>query len=232
MYRISVTSLEKFRRYIEGVSSYDTEEALLETLSGEFKGNAYTRIGTAFHNVVELGEEAFAGNTHADCFPVVSDNTVVLMNQEQILTAMKYRYSIRGAFFEIPLGRDFSSTPFPIYVSGRADVISGAEIRDIKTKYSTPKASDYSNSCQWKLYLDILEAERFCFDVFEFRGYSQDKCIDEEGIDDVRELKLVPFDTVVCDRYNSMEQDNRALVNEFCKYIEIKNLYHLLKQKK
>lgn len=85
MYRISVTSLEKFRRYLEGVSSYDTEEALLETLSGEFKGNAYTRIGTAFHNVVELGEEAFAGNTHADCFPVVSDNTVVLMNQEQIL---------------------------------------------------------------------------------------------------------------------------------------------------
>lgn len=100
-------------------------------------------------------------------------------------------------------------------------MISGAEIRDIKTKYSTPKASDYSNSCQWKLYLDILEAERFCFDVFEFRGYSQDKCIDEEGIDDVRELKLVPFDTVVCDRYNSMEQDNRALVNEFCKYIEM-----------
>ena len=59
MYTVRVTQLEKFRRYMDSVSPFDTEQSVIDTLSGEFKGNEYTWIGTAFHKIVEEGEKAW-----------------------------------------------------------------------------------------------------------------------------------------------------------------------------
>ena len=50
---VRVTQLEKFRRFITDHSEYDTEQSVIDTLTGEFKGNEYTYIGTAFHKIVE-----------------------------------------------------------------------------------------------------------------------------------------------------------------------------------
>lgn len=46
MYRISVTTLEKFRRFRDKASIYDTEESLIETLSGVRRPSAYDRVRT------------------------------------------------------------------------------------------------------------------------------------------------------------------------------------------
>jgi hypothetical protein len=53
MFRISVTTLEKFRRYMAGVSAFDTEESLIESIKGIFKGNDKTRFGNAYHELIE-----------------------------------------------------------------------------------------------------------------------------------------------------------------------------------
>lgn len=83
MYRVRVTQLEKFRRFRDEVSSFDTEESVIETLSGDFKGNEYTQIGTAFHKIIEDGNALYIGN---DEFKLQSDVTV-FMNKQQVDTA-------------------------------------------------------------------------------------------------------------------------------------------------
>ena len=53
---IRVTTLEAFRKYIEqsDYANYEiTEQSVIDSIVGEFKGNEYTRIGTAFHRIVE-----------------------------------------------------------------------------------------------------------------------------------------------------------------------------------
>lgn len=221
MKRISVTSLEKFRRYISGI---DTEESLIEALSGTFKGNSYVWIGSAFHGIVENGEQAYRvadGGMVAEV-----DGYAVLMDGLQVATALQYRSELFGALHEVPIGMDFLDGRFPIHVTGRIDLLHGNDIRDIKTKYSRSEASDYIDSYQWRLYLQMTGAERFYFDVFEFAGYDKEK----HGID-VRGLKLIRTNAIECLRYDTLEQDNRMLLDEFREYIHHKNLYHLLKEK-
>ncbi len=224
MRRISVTSLEAFRRYITGASVFDTEERLLETLSGRFEGNEYTRIGTAFHSIVENGEAAYRV---ADGGMVIEvDGYAVLMDGLQVATAMAYRGELYGTIHEVPIGMEFADGLFPLWVSGRIDLLQGNDIRDIKTKYSHGVASDYIDSAQWRLYLQMTGADRFYFDVFEFDKYDKAK----HGLD-VRGLRLTRTDPIECLRYERMEQDNRQLVDEFREYIMHKNLIDILKIK-
>ena len=224
MRRISVTSLEAFRRYITGASIFDTEERLLEVLSGVFTGNEYTRIGTAFHSIVENGEAVYRV---ADGGMVIEvDGYAVLMDGLQVATAMAYRGELHGAIHEVPIGMEFADGLFPLWVSGRIDLLQGNDIRDIKTKYSHGVASDYIDSAQWRFYLQMTGADRFYYDVFEFRDYKKEK----HGLD-VRGLTLTRTDPIECLRYEHMEQDNWQLVNEFREYIMRKNLINILKIK-
>ena len=61
MYRISVTSLEAFRRFRDKHSIWDTEERVLNTLSGKKGPNAYAAIGSVFHSIVETGKAIYVG---------------------------------------------------------------------------------------------------------------------------------------------------------------------------
>ena len=55
---VRVTTIESFRRYIEQ-SEHDnyeiTEQSVIDNIVGEFQGNEYTRVGTAFHAIIETG---------------------------------------------------------------------------------------------------------------------------------------------------------------------------------
>lgn len=226
MRRISVTSLEAFRRYITGASVFDTEDRLLETLSGRFEGNEYTRIGTAFHSLVEDGIRAISESNDAQDAMIYGDAYNVWMDANQVQTALNYRKTLSGAIHEVPIGMEFTDGLFPLWVSGRIDLLQGNDIRDIKTKYSHGVASDYIDSAQWRLYLQMTGADRFYYDVFEFRDYKKEK----HGLD-VRGLKLTRTDPIECLRYERMEQDNRQLVDEFREYIMYKNLLDILKIK-
>lgn len=56
---IRVTQLEAYRKYIEQseYANYEiTEQSVIESITGVFAGNEYTRIGTAFHSIVETGK--------------------------------------------------------------------------------------------------------------------------------------------------------------------------------
>lgn len=239
---VRATQLEAYRKYMEQseYANYEiTEQSVIESITGVFTGNEYTRIGTAFHSIVETGspacEKVPAGNRSFLYYgkeakePVPCgrkfdiDGHGVILDIPQYKIALDYRNEHPDAFHEIRLYKDFGCA----IVTGCADMIDGVEIRDIKTKYSYPSDIDYINSCQWRFYLQLFNADVFHFDLFVFDGYK----IDKHGYD-VRGLPLERYyPAITCYRYDNMERDNENLLHSFLEWVEYRGLTkYLLKE--
>ena len=216
---IRVTQLEKFRRFICEVSEFETEESLMETLTGKFEGNEYTRIGTAFHLIIEQGNYCCDESMNN----VYIGENLIKFNKSHINIALNYKDSIKGCFHEIWTNKTYNINGTELNISGCADVILGNQIRDIKTKYSYLKnIADYTDSIQWKLYCDIFELPEFYFDVFEFKGYDKEK----HGYD-VSALTLVKHEPIHCIEYSSMQKDIQYLLAEFIEFVRFRKIEHL-----
>lgn len=234
--QVRVTLLESYRRYISDTCSYVTEQSVIDSITQKFEGNDYTRIGTAFHSIVETGapkcEKVEAGERHFLYYnkdktePVPAGRRFKFGDEEVILDvpqcklALSYRNEHPNAFHEVREYKDYGD----VVVTGCADMIDGCEIRDIKTKYSVVNDSDYIDSCQWRFYLELFEADVFHFDLFVFNGYSKDK---HRG--DVRGLELTRYNpAITCYRYPRMEQENKALLESFLTWAEQRDLLKYL----
>lgn len=238
---IRVTTLESFRRYMSDAYSYVTEQDVIDGITKEFDGNDYTRIGTAFHRIVEEGspkcEKVPEGVREFTYYRKPAQEPVpcgrrfdvdghdVVLDIAQIKVALEYRDQYSGAFHEVREYKDYGNA----IITGCADMIWNGMIRDIKTKYSYPTDSDYIDSCQWRFYLELFECDEFAFDLFIFNDYNPDK-----HKADVRGLKLEKYDpSIVCYRYPGMEDQNRALVEQFLKWAEFRGLLpYLIKEEK
>lgn len=237
---IRVTTIESFRRFIQQ-SEYDnfeiTEQSVIDGITQEFTGNEYTRIGTAFHSVVESGKpectkaEAgerkflYYGKEQTEPVPVGCifdiDGFPVTLDINQCKVALDYRNEHPQAFHEVRQFKDYGEA----IVTGQADMIDGCEIRDIKTKYSPIRDNEYINSCQWKFYLDLFGADTFHFDLFQFEGYKLEK----HGYD-VRGLPLKRYEpSITCYRYDRMEEDIRFLLGMFLDWARSRNLMQYFK---
>lgn len=222
---VRTTAIEAFRRYLaNGDNDYYeiTEQSVIDSVTGEFEGNEYTKIGTAFHGVVQYGER-FGFPTEGG-YEFNIDSNEVRLSHEQRKIALDYRNEHPNAYHEFRGYKDYGRA----IVTGCADMIDGVEIRDIKTKYSTPSDADYINSCQWRYYLDIFGADVFHFDLFVFNGYKKEK----HGYD-VRGLELTQHTPpITCYRYPEMENDNLALLNQFMDWTEARGLTEYLTSKR
>lgn len=233
---LRVTQVEKFRRFISGDYEYETEQGVMDAITGEFRGNPYTWIGTAFHRIVEgdtanvghvpPGERHFLyyGRDTVEEIPAgrsfdVDGNTVVF-DVPQCRVALGYKKEHPRAFHEIRRYMDYGE----VVLTGCADMIDGLEIRDIKTKYSAPSDGDYYDSCQWRYYMELFGADTFHFDLFVFEGYNMEK----HGTD-VRGLPLRRHDpSITCYSYPGMVQDNRYLMTKFIEWLRFRNLFEQL----
>lgn len=235
---IRVTQIESFRRYLEQSedSKYEiTEQSVIDSIT-TFDGNTKTRIGTAFHRIVEEGTPAcekvpegvreFLYYNKPKTEPVpcgrsfdVDGNNVVL-DISQIHVALDYRSQYPDVFHEVREHKDYGDC----IVTGCADMLGTNYIRDIKTKF-TMKFSDedYISSCQWRYYLELFGLDTFHFDLFIFDDYNEEK----HGYD-VRGLPCYRHDPITCYRYPGIEQDNRLLLTEFMKWAEMRNLTQYL----
>lgn len=225
MKRISITTLETYRKFLAG-DEWTTQESLIQGLITPFQGNEYTRIGSAFHAIVEQGESVIEELPEMGKFRVTVEGWPVIFNEEQVAMALKYRSKLPYAFHEEWIGREFDTPSMKIWVHGRVDVLHGTFVRDIKTKYSQIKYDDYAESAQWKLYLDLTGLDTFYFDLFEFPGYK----IDKHGYD-VSSLGIRPYGAIECIRYKGMEEENKQLVCDFTDFIVKQNLTQYLKDR-
>ena len=236
---VRVTQIESFRRYIEQ-SDYDnyeiTEQSVIDSISGSFQGNTKTRIGTAFHSIVETGKPVCRkaepgqrtylayGKEKTEALPAGRifniEGHEVTLDIAQCKVALDYRNEHPDAFHEYRTYKDYG----PAVVTGQADMIDCLEIRDIKTKYSSVNPDDYVRSCQWRFYLDMFGADTFHFDLFCFHGYNEER----HGYD-VRGLELTRYTPqITCRRYDGMERDTRNLLDQFLDWCQFRNLTHYL----
>lgn len=215
--KIRVTQIEAFRRFIEG-EPYSTEESLIESWSGVFQGNEYTRIGTGFHLLVEKGNVT-ANNT------LLIDQIPIIYNSEQVQTALNYKDEIKGCFHEVKMSKNYLINDEEVTVSGTCDVLHGLLIRDIKTKYSDLRSiEDYTRSYQWRFYCDMFNVPTFIYDVFQFVGYDKDK----HGYN-VSELPIKRHEPIECITYHKMNDDIHYLLYQLVEYVKFKRLEHLFK---
>lgn len=225
MKRISVTTLEVFRKFITN-HPYTSCEDVENAVKGIFTGKKeYVDIGTAFHKIVEEGEGGYSVVKDKCVVDIGTESPSVTFNTLQVNEALSYKNSMPYAFNEVEIGKEFKNKYMTIWVGGRCDVLNGCEVRDIKTKFSPVSYMDYYSSCQWKFYLELLGLDTFSFDFFLFKGYK----VDKHGYD-VSELSMIRPGSIDLYRYDSMEGDNRLLVERFCEFVLMSNLYDFLKE--
>lgn len=235
---VRVTQIEAFRRWArqgEGDPFEITEQSVIDSVTREFGGNEYTLIGTAFHAIVETGrpkaepvpdgvrEYTLSGKAVKEPVPsgrrIMVEGHAVTLDVAQCRAALDYRQEHPWAFHEIRERVDFGEA----VVTGCADMLDGTEIRDIKTKFSQPRDTDYINSCQWRYYMQLFNVDVFHFDLFVFQGYDRER----HGLD-VRGLPLRRREPVTVYRYPRLEEDNARLLREFMEWIDSRGLREYL----
>ena len=235
---VRVTQIEAFRRwmYQSEHDAYEiSEQSVIDSITKDFTGNEFTRIGTAFHSIVETGspvcDKVPAGVRKFTYYGKPSEEPVpcgrrfsidghdVILDVPQCKVALSYRDDYPGAFHEVRTLKDFGEA----VITGCADMIDGMELRDIKTKFSVPVDSAYISSCQWRYYMELFGADTFHFDLFCFDGYNKDK----HGYD-VRGLPLTRREPITVYRYPGMEQDNANLLHDFIEWAGDRHLLSFL----
>lgn len=216
-YQVSVSVLEKFRRFQAGTTEYDTEEALLDAIAGKFVVNDYVRFGRAIHKVIErLNRQSHQGDMYVDD---------VILSSEQYGPAIKYRNQHQLMIHEVPISKIYQTRQIQLLVTGRADGIEGVEIRDIKTKFSQPFWCEYYASYQWRFYLSMFGLDTFWYDVFEVKNFP----VNLSNGRAVGAYVIEP-ESFQCLRYEALEDDILSLCNDFAEFMIRKNLLHLLTQ--
>jgi len=207
---LRVTNLEKFRRFRDGVSSFDTEQSVIDTLTGVFVGNNKTIIGSAFHSIIEHSE---------DIRMLKSDMSGhVEFNEEQIKIAVLHSLNLQPFIPEIRQNKDYETNYGIVTMSGAIDVLQGNQIRDTKVKFSSPLYLDYYDSFQWRIYLSIFGLDRFYYDIFELIGYKDEMMVD------VSKCEIKQHEPYECLRYKNLETDIIELLNEFLEWVKFRNI--------
>lgn len=211
--RMSVTTLESFRLWSSPDCEWMTEEDLLATIRGEFRGNHKVWLGQAFGSVLETPEPyRIAGG---------------------------YRVTPRGCDYEIVLGDDvmgpalalidrpntvFEAKAVKAYgphdVVAKADQMIGARIIETKTTLSSFDFDKYAESCQWPFMLDIFGAQSVTYQI---------ACLTESESNGV--IGLRGFETFTLYPYAGMRTDLEALVAEFADYVTLRGLASYLDQR-
>lgn len=216
MYRISVTTLEKFRRYMNEVSESDTEESLIESLKGEFKGNELAMIGSAYHKLIEV-------DTKPEGLLYRAED--IYFTKEQAEPAFNFKKKHPLMTHEIVCRKTYETKYFPIQVSGRVDGIEGVQIRDTKMKFSYIKWQEYLDSIQWRFYLDMLDADVFWYDVFLVKGFN---ALPPQAPYTLHDVTITYEEPMQCLRYANMSNDLQLILDQFLEFLhDRKLLIHL-----
>lgn len=229
MYKVSVTTLEAFRRYLDEVSFFDTEQSLIRTIKGEFKGNAKTVTGSAFHKLIEnpyhssICTTVYGGDKY-----VVVDN--IAFPHAVAMAGYKFYKEHQGMVYEVPVKMVYNTEYGQVLVNGRIDGVMGKQVEDNKTKYrKMVDATAYMDSCQWKYYLDMIGCSEFRYNVFEMKNFI-DFDMDTASIVYQHELEVELHEPIVCHRYIGMHHDCCSLLDKFMQFIYAKGLQSILKQ--
>lgn len=202
--RISTTTLETFRLWLQPDQDWMTEASLVDTIEGKFVPTPKVLLGQAYGKVLEdpdrylvpggyrCGGYSFAA---ADVQPAL-----MLIDRRGVCEAKAQKaYG-------------------PCDVVAKADHLLGAHLSEFKTTdYFT--IEKYLESCQWRLMADIFEPSQITYHVF---------LLDDHG-NGVAELKGIESFNLY--PYAELHQDCADLVQQFAQYVTAKGLDGLLRER-
>ena len=189
MLQLRVSHIDLFRSWKE------SEEAdidwLLRDLSLDRPTEAMLR-GTAFHKALE---HAQSGDDRDE---ITIDGFTFHFQCDIDLELPAVR--------EIRRSKDYGD----VSVSGKVDALMGTSVYDHKTT-SYFDSERYLSKYQWRYYLDIFEADRFTWNIFEMR--------DAGDIDNPRTWSVVNFHQLEQYRYPSLEEDCKRQAQEMRSFL-------------
>lgn len=239
MLRISVTTIEQFRKYVEEEMGDKfgnkyllvTEEKLLEDIQNTSVSTPKQSLGTAFHEVLEKPNETLErfrneyGNSE---YYMASSGQ--LFQYEMIQKCLK---EIDREFpFEVKKTKIYDIDGEQIEVVAKVDQWQGLAVNEHKSKWTEIKYTndeddekykyhwevfdwgEYYRSCQWKFYLPIFGAVSVNYKVFEL-------AIDKTNDDNIELIDVHKFPFT---EYDDMECYTTELLKRFVAYIHFREL--------
>ena len=225
MYKISVTTIEKFRRYQVGASARDTEVELLQSIKGVFEGNDLTDVGEGYHKIME-GEAQVADGGLIAHIGRGEVKKSIFFTADQARPALDFREAHPLMIHEIPVKKIYETKIGSVLISGRVDGQEGLETSDKKCKFSPPKFQEYIDSYQWRFYEDMLGTSLFWYDLFEVKGF---KALAGSMPYQLPDVSFHAHERLQCVRYPRMSDDCLSLLNDFLDYIDLRGLWQFLK---
>ncbi|MBE2188025.1 MAG: hypothetical protein KIT33_07910 [Candidatus Kapabacteria bacterium] len=201
MLKVAVTTIESFRNYLNG--SIELED-LLKRVRGEFTPSRYMDLGSAFHDILEKAEERF----------IPERNVFKAKNGIEFdfdIISPCYEKIVQDAPFEVKITKIYKIGDEEVEVVAKVDQLYGNHIIENKTCWGMFDFERYFNSCQWKYYLDIFEAERVYYNVF---------CLSDK----VNGIELRNIEQFSFNAYPDLSDDLYELLTDFVKFIHNQKL--------
>lgn len=204
--RISTTTLESYRLFMQPDQEWMSEEDLIASIKGEFKPTPAVQLGLAYGRILEDPDKYLVPGGYA-CNGYGFD----LKDIDPALALMDRRRGVFEAKAEKRYG-DWT-------VVAKADQLVGAHLIEHKTTCGTFNFEKYAESYQWRFMADIFLPALITYHVF---------CLDDHG-NGVAELKEIHSFNLF--PYADLQADCWALLREFVGFVEAKGLGDLLRQR-
>lgn len=197
--RVSCTTLERFRLFIEPGQEWLSEAEFLASIKGEGAQTPALLLGRAFGQILEKPWEYTVASGFAHGPFRFSAATMA-----EPLRLMDHRSGV----FEAKATKEYSRS----LVVAKADQIVGAHLFEHKTTLGTVDVEGYLASYQPRFMLDLFEAAVVTYHVFRLRELPD---LSYE-VREIESFNLYP--------YAGLHADCAALVREFEEYVEAKGL--------
>ena len=201
--RVSCTTLESFRLFMQPDQEWMSEQSLLDTIQGRFIQTPAVLLGRAFGKVLEdpdkyLVPGGYRCGAHSFSLATI-DPALALIDRRGVCEAKAVK------------------TYGPIDVVAKADHLLGSHLSEFKTTVSTFDFDKYAASCQWRFMTDIFEPSRITYHVF---------ILDDHG-NGVADLKSI--ETFSLFPYAALHQDCCDLLAQFVDFVTVKDLDGILR---
>lgn len=209
MLQLSPTNVEKYRHLILEANPDDIEACekkfINEIIYGIKPTDKMTK-GSALHSILENPEKyTIMDNRKIYCY----ECNKIKFTTDIINECLKY---VNREFpFEVWTSKEYDIGNEIIRIRGRVDQLEGLEINEHKTCWGSFNYEQYFYSMQWRLYIDMLEAEKINYKVF--RLYDGAKGINYKG------CYIFSFD-----KYKYLESYIKKVLSSFVDWINVKDL--------
>lgn len=202
--RISTTTIESFRLFMDPEQEWMPEEELIATIKGEFTPTHPILLGQAFGAVIEQPDRyRIAGGYRIK--PRGGDE--VFEFGDDVMGPVLALFDRRGVF-EAKGTRSYLGHT----VVAKADQLLGARVIENKATLGSFDFDKYAASCQWRFLLDIFEASSVTYHVALLSEHTNG-VIELRGVES---FNLYP--------YPELRTDCDDLVRDFVSYVEARGL--------